>query len=314
MTEERSKQAAAHVRIGIAGHLALAVLKGTAGYLSQSKALIADALHSASDAFSSIAVLRPAAKRFSDGDLDYGQIKAISKGSILIAVLLLILGLETGISSIKSVYYGVDKAPEAFALIIIVISIAVKEALFQFKYRRDKKLSGHERTSGASKHRSDLYASIAAFIGVSGALLGYYLGNIALYYLDPLAGLVIGGLIVRTGYQLLIESIHDKHGHELHQEDSAEMLDTVQRVKGVITIDDLRAREHGHYVIVEIKISVNPRISIQEGHDIAKIIKFTLMKRFIHVSDVFVHVSPYDPGYPYKNHDLQADEMPTLLH
>ncbi|CRF29141.1 ferrous iron efflux protein F [Mycobacterium tuberculosis] len=92
------------------------------------------------------------------------------------------------------------------------------------------------------------------------------------------------------------------------------MIDTVQRVKGVISIDDLRAREHGHYVVVDIKISVNPRISIQEGYDIAKIVKFTLMKRFIHVSDVFVHVTPYDSGYPYKNHDLQADDMPTLLH
>lgn len=314
MTEERSKQAAVHVRIGIAGNLALAVLKGAAGYLSQSKALIADGLHSASDAFSSIAGLRSAAKRFPDEDLAYGQVKAKSTASILISVLLLIVGLEATISSIKSIYLGVDKAPETYALVILVISIAVKEALFQYNYRMGKKFSDQALTSGARERRSDLYSSIAAFIGVSGALLGYYLGNTTLYYLDPLAGLVIGGLVVRMGYQLLMESIHDKRSHVLHQEDSAEMLDTIQRVKGVISIDDLRASEHGHYVIVNIKISVNPRISIQEGHDIAKIVKFTLMKRFIHVSDVFVHVSPYDPGYPYKNHDMQADDMPTLLH
>lgn len=314
MTEERSKQAAAHERIGIAGNLALAVLKGAAGYFSQSKALIADALYSASDAFSSIADLRSAAQRFPDEDLAYGEVKAKSTASILISVLLLIIGLEAAISSFKSIYYGVDKAPETYALIIIVISIAVKEALFHYKYRMGKKLSGQALTSGAREYRSDLYSSIAAFIGVAGALLGYYLGNTTLYYLDPLAGLVIGGLVVRMGFRLLIESIHDKQSQVLHQEASAEMIDTVQRVKGVISIDDLRAREHGHYVVVDIKISVNPRISIQEGYDIAKIVKFTLMKRFIHVSDVFVHVTPYDSGYPYKNHDLQADDMPTLLH
>ena len=89
----------------------------------------------------------------------------------------------------------------------------------------------------------------------------------------------------------------------------------VQRVKGVITVDGLRAREHGQYVIVDVKISVNPRISVSEGHEIAKMAKQHLMKRFSHVSDVLVHVNPYDPGYPYKNNvDPDHDEIPTVLH
>lgn len=314
MTEERLKQAAAHVWIGIAGNLALAVLKGAAGYLSQSKALIADAIHTASEVISSIAALRSAAKRSPGEDHPYGQGKVHSLASIIAFVLLFIVGVEVGISSVKSIYNGVDKAPETYALIVIVISIAVKEVLFQYKHRADSWLSGPSLTPGARKHRTDLYSSIAAFVGVGGAMLGYYLGNATLYYLDPIAGLVIAVLVLRAGYQVLMESLHGSPNHVLHHEDAAELLDTVQRVKGVISVDDLKAREHGHYVIVDIKISVNPRITIQEGHDIAKIVKFTLMKRFTHISDVIVHVSPYDPGYPYKSHDLQADDLPTLLH
>lgn len=72
---------------------------------------------------------------------------------------------------------------------------------------------------------------------------------------------------------------------------------------------------HGHYVIVDVKISVNPRITVLEGHDIAKAVKKILMKRFSHVSDVFTHVNPYDPGYPYKNYMRdQMEDHPPFLH
>jgi divalent metal cation (Fe/Co/Zn/Cd) transporter len=117
------------------------------------------------------------------------------------------------------------------------------------------------------------------------------------------------------GYKLIMESIHDTMDHVLHHEEADELLKAVQRVPGVIAVDSLRAREHGHYVIVDVKISVNPRISVMDGHDIAKHVKHMLLNRFIHVSDVFIHVNPYDPGYPYKNNvDSEQDDFPSLLH
>jgi divalent metal cation (Fe/Co/Zn/Cd) transporter len=100
----------------------------------------------------------------------------------------------------------------------------------------------------------------------------------------------------------------------LHQEETEELLETALRVKGVIAVNDLRAREHGHYVIVDIKISVNPKITVIEGHDIGKSVKHQLLTKFSHVSDVFVHVNPYDPGYPYKDVDSEHPDFPTLLH
>jgi cation diffusion facilitator family transporter len=317
LTDERFQKAEFAAWVGIAGNIALAVLKGVIGIKANSKALIADAIHSASDVAGSVAVLigLRAAKLPPDEDHPYGHGKAESIASIIISVLLLIVGIEIGISAIKTLWHGVDSPPKSYALIAIGISIVVKEILFRYKYQLGKKLGSKALITNAWEHRSDVYSSIAALLGVLGALLGTYMNQPFFYYLDPAAGLFVSLLVLRMGYRLVMESIHNTYDHVLHHEDAAELISTVQRVKGVITVDNLRAREHGHYVIVDIKISVNPKISVLEGHDIARTAKQQLMKRFIHVSDVFVHVNPYDPGYPYKNNmDAEQDDYPTLVH
>ncbi|MDF2835945.1 MAG: hypothetical protein K0Q63_1585 [Paenibacillus sp.] len=98
------------------------------------------------------------------------------------------------------------------------------------------------------------------------------------------------------------------------EESADELMAVVQRVEGVVTVQSIRAREQGHYVVAEIVISVNPRITVLEGQDIAKRVKLLLMHRFLHLSEVMIYVEPYDPGYPYKsNHDPNQEQMPTLL-
>jgi hypothetical protein len=100
----------------------------------------------------------------------------------------------------------------------------------------------------------------------------------------------------------------------MREESADELMAVVQRVEGVVTVQSLRAREQGHYVVAEIVISVNPRITVLEGQDIAKRVKLLLMHRFLHLSEVMIYVEPYDPGYPYKsNHDPNQEQMPTLL-
>lgn len=317
MTDQRFVKAEAAAWIGIVGNIALALMKGIVGFMSNSKALIADAAHSASDVAGSIAVLvgLRTAQLPPDRDHPYGHGKAESIAAIVVSLLLLIVGIEIGIAAAKSIYYGMDSPPAWYALIAIFISIVAKEALFQYKYRLGKKLSSQALIANAWEHRSDVYSSMAALVGVGGAILGDFWNLKLLYYMDPVAGLFVAVLILRMGYRLAMESIHNTMDHVLHKEDAAELLKAVQKVHGVITVDDLRAREHGHYVIVDIKICVNPRITVSEGHDIAKMVRNYLIERFTHVSDVFIQVNPYDPGYPYKNTvDPEQDDLPTLLH
>ena len=98
-------------------------------------------------------------------------------------------------------------------------------------------------------------------------------------------------------------------------EEAADFVTAVQKIHGVITVDDLCAREHGHYVVIEMTISVNPRLSVWEGHEVSKKIKLQLMKQYHHVTNVFIHVNPYDAGYPYKQQaDVEASELPSVLH
>lgn len=317
MTEQRFKQAQFAAWVGIVGNLLLAALKGFFGYVFRSQALIADAVHSASDVLGSFAVLMGlrAAKKPPDEDHPYGHGKAESISAIIVSVLLLVVGIELGISSVKTIWSGVAEPPVWYALAVIVFSIVAKEAMFQYKYRLGKRLNSQALIANAWEHRSDVYSSVAVLIGVGGAVLGGLFQMPILYLLDPIAGLFVALLVLRMGYRLVMEAIHNTLDHVLHKEDANELLQAVQRVKGVITVDELLAREHGHYVIVDVKISVNPRITVIEGHDVAKAVKHMLLQKFNHVSDVFVHVNPYDPGYPYKSiSDIDTNDQPTLLH
>lgn len=317
MSDSRFGKAEKAAWLGIVGNLALAGLKGAIGFISGSKALMADAVASASDVAGSFAVLVgiKAAKRPADDDHPYGHGKAETIAAIVVSVLMIIVGFEIGRSAFDTLRSGVTEPPGMIALVALGISIAVKEILFRYNYHLGKKLSSQALIANAWDHRTDVFSSLAAAVGVGGALLGRYLEQPKLYLLDPAAGLFVSVLVLRMGYKMIKESVHNTMDHVLHEEDAAELVQAVQRIKGVITVDGLRAREHGHYVIVDVKISVNPRISVSEGHEIAKTVKQHLMKRFTHVADVLVHVNPYDPGYPYKNNvDPDQDEVPTVLH
>lgn len=316
MADQRFQKAQFAAWLGIGGNIALALMKGIVGILSGSKALLADAANSVADVAGSAAVLigLKAAKRPPDEDHPYGHGKADSISAIIVSVLLLLVGLEVGINAVKAIFGGVIEAPKEYALAAIGISIVVKEFLFQYHFRLGKKLSSHALIASAWDHRTDVMASVAVLIGVGGAVLGNYMNQPLLYYMDPIAGIFVAALVLRVGYKLVRESIHTTMDHVLHQEETEELLETALRVKGVIAVNELRAREHGHYVIVDIKISVNPKITVVEGHDIGKAVKHQLLSKFSHVSDVFIHVNPYDPGYPYKDVDADHSDYPSLLH
>lgn len=319
MTQQRFARAEFAAWVGIFSNLALAILKGAAGLLSGSQALVADAVNSASDVAGSLAVLIGfrAAKRPPDRDHPYGHGKAESISAIIVSVLVLLAGFEVARHALTTLFFseGPLPAPEPFAVWALLAAIVAKEMLYRYTHRLGKQLKSQALIATAADHRSDVFASGAALAGVAGALLGSAYGIGWLSYADPAAGLIVSLLVLRMGYKIIRESIHSTMDHVLHTEDAEVLIRAAQMVKGVITVDDLRAREHGHYVIVDAKISVNPRITVLEGHEIAKAVKNELMSKFSHVSDVFVHVNPYDPGFPYRAAgDAAQDETPPLLH
>lgn len=293
--DERFRKAEIAAIIGILGNIILAVLKGVIGSISNSRALIADAAHSASDVAGSFAVfvgLR-AAKLPPDKDHPYGHGKAESIAAIIVAVLLLLVGVEIGISSGKALFQPIE-APGTLALYAALISIVVKEAMFRYKYRLGKKIKSDALIVNAYEHRSDVYSSIAVLIGIAGAILGSKFSLPWLIYADPIAGIFVSVLIAKMAVKLGFESIHTTLDHVLHEEDTTEYKEVITGMPGVVNLDEFYAREHGHYVIIDIKLGVDPDISVKEGHDIGKDVKKRLLEED-DVHDVLVHINPYEP-------------------
>jgi cation diffusion facilitator family transporter len=291
--DERYQQVQFAAWVGIIGNIILALIKGVVGWLAGSRALVADAVHSASDVVGSVAVLIGvrAAKLPPDEDHPYGHGKAESIAAIIVAVLLFIVGFEIALSAIKSFNEPIA-VPGIIAIYAVIFSIVVKELMFRYKYRLGKKYRSEALITDAWHHRSDVFSSIAALLGIGASILGGYIGIPWLVYADPLAGIFVAGLILKMAWGLGKQSIHNAMDHVLHDEDTIEMRKTALAVEGVLKIDEFLAREHGHYVIIDIKIAVDPHITVEQGHAIGKKVKEQLVK-IEHVQDVRIHINPY---------------------
>ncbi|GAE30436.1 cation diffusion facilitator family transporter [Alkalihalobacillus hemicellulosilyticus] len=280
--------------VGIVGNVILAIVKAIIGVMSNSKALIADAAHSASDVVGSVVVLIGvrAAKLPPDRDHPYGHGKAESVAAIIVAVLLFIVGFEIAIRAIHSFFEPVV-IPKTMAIYAVLFSIIVKECMFRYKHYLGKKYKSEALVTDAWHHRSDVFSSLAALIGIGAALLGGYMNINWLVYGDAIASAFVAILIAKMAWSLGQQSIHNALDHVLHEEDTVEMKRIAQEVDGVMNIDEFYAREHGHYVIIDIKVAVDPYITVEEGHAIAKQVKARLMEDK-QVQDVLVHINPYD--------------------
>ncbi|SFL64559.1 cation diffusion facilitator family transporter [Salibacterium qingdaonense] len=280
--------------IGIAGNVFLAIFKGITGIMTNSRALTADAVHSASDVVGSVAVLIGvrAANLPPDHDHPYGHGKAESVTAIIVAVLLFIVGVEIGLNALQGLGEPVS-IPGTAALYAIVFSIVVKEGMFRYKHFLGNKFNSEALITDAWHHRSDVFSSAAALAGVGASIAGNHLNITWMLYGDLAAGLFVSILIMKMAWTLGKTSIHNALDHVLHAEDTQEMREEINSVEGVLHVDEFFAREHGHYVIIDIKVAVDPSITVQEGHDIGKEVKERLLLD-AKVKDVFVHINPYE--------------------
>ncbi|MBT2288869.1 cation diffusion facilitator family transporter [Paenibacillus albidus] len=319
MNDKQSPQSEAVAWTGIVSDVALAVAKGSIGYLSGSKALIGDALYSGADAAAKLAEALP--WRPEQGKKNKGALQAEQRRdkkepiiAVFCSVIIFMGGLQILFSAIRDLTLGHLSTPGEWALVTVLLSILLKEAVFQYQYRYFKRLGDGSHASYADSHRFSLYTSITVFLGITLSMAGSYLEWHPLLYMDPIAALLTGCLILRKGYVLVAGSVYGKPVQELPPEEAANFIETVQRVHGVIRVEHLKAVEQGRYLNLEVKISVNPRITVMEAQDISECARKLLQHRFVHVGDVHMDVVPYDPGYPYKsNHELGDNDIPTLL-
>lgn len=319
MRKERLNHTESVLWTGIATDFALALCKGSVGYLSGSKALIGDALHSAANAVTLLVDRLPSINMTSNKNFTQNKQRTPEMTepvvSILFAVLLIVGGIQIAVSSIQGMVSGNIVTPTKTALIMVFVSLAVNEAVFQYQIWQIKRNKDLRYEALSAEHRFVLYCSLTVLIGVSLSMGGPYLEWPPLLYMDSIAALIVSGLIIRKGYILIVQSVYGVHVEGKQHEHKAEFMNTIQRVHGVITVEELKVQEYGQLrqLNMEVKVTVNPRTSVLEAQEIANRIRKLLIHRFNQVTDAKVTVVPYKPGYPYKsNYDVMDNDAPTL--
>jgi len=273
--------------IGIIGNLGLAALKGVAGVLAGSTAMVADAFHSLADLAGSLIVL--VAFRYANQPADqchpYGHGKAESVAATLVGMILIFIGAGVGWTALKGIWLGTDTVPGLLALYMAVVSIVLKEGMFQYKIRLGKKLASPALIASAWEHRSDAYTSVAALIGIGGARLGYPL-------MDPLAGAVVSLAVMKIGLEIGRDGLAQLMDRVPEQAVLERLEELAAAVEGVEEVQRVWARSMGSYLLVDITIAVRGTATVREGHDVAVAVRDALRKGHKDVLRVFVHVNP----------------------
>lgn len=291
---QREKEIVRVTLWGSAANVALVVFKFVAGIMGNSAAMVADAVHSLSDFLTDIIVLvfvRISAKP-QDESHDYGHGKYETIASFIIAMALGVASIGIIVSGCKQFaawLQGADlEAPHAIALLAALLSILVKELLYQYTVRKGRQLDSQALKSNAWHHRSDALSSIGAAIGIGGALL---LGN-RWTVLDPIASIVVGAMLIKTAVDLLRGSMDDLTECSLPAETEQEIIAIVKSVPNVSDPHNLRTRRLGNRIAIEMHVRMTGSTTLAEAHQHASLIEQRLRERFGATTHITIHMEP----------------------
>lgn len=282
--------------ISLVSNIVLTILKIAVGTIFHSPVLLADGYHNAGDVVASAAALTSMriSKRPADEDHPYGHGKAEVISSAIVALILGVAALYIAYESIQAFFSPPEKA-SMIAFITAVISLIVKQVLYLYTIRIGKAMNSKGLIATAYDHLADVYASLAAVIGIGLAMVGSHYQILLLSYGDPIAGLIVTVLVFRLAYEMGKEALDTLMEKSVEPEMLTEFRALILTVPEVKRIDRLRARELGHYKLIDLRIGVDGRLTIQEGHDIIRKIKQTIMDAHPDVDEVLIHLNPWYP-------------------
>jgi len=258
-----------------------------AGILGRSQAMVADAFHTASDILTSAGVLLgfKLAKKPADEHHPFGHGRAESIIAKLMSVLLIGVGVGVALRSAEALAsVNMDK-PGNFALLAAVVSILVKERMYRKVVKTARDIGSSSLEADAWHHRSDALSSVAALIGIAGSKMG-------IYYLDPTAGIIVAGLIVKAGVDAFHKAYDELMDAAPSDKVKEDIVSAVTSVEGVSEVRRVMARKSGIEMFLEITIGVDGKKSVREGHNITIKIKRAVVNSMRNVKGIIVHVEP----------------------
>jgi cation diffusion facilitator family transporter len=287
--DERFNSADRIIWIGFWVNAVLMIFKLGAGYWGRSDAVFADGIESACDfvaIFSTIMALRLGRKPF-DEKHPYGHGRAESLAAILVSLVIIATGVWILSESVHAVIDRNFKSPAGIAVAAAFITIIIKEWLYRFTYTTGARLASPALLAVAKDHRKDAITSISTLVGVGCAYFGWGI-------MDPLAAGLTSLFILHIGWQTFRDASHDLMDGSAPPDFISEVTRLAESVPKVEHVHDIRARRSGQFMIIDLKLDMDPAMTVKESHDIATQVKKLIFEGFPNVGDVMIHINPHE--------------------
>lgn len=278
--------------VTIIGNILLSVMKLIAGFIAHSNAMISDAIHSASDVFSTFVVIigiKLASKK-ADKEHPYGHERLECVAAIVLSMVLFITGFGIGAAALKNITsgdYNNIVVPGILALVAAIVSIVSKEAMYWYTRYNAKRIDSSALMADAWHHRSDAFSSIGALIGIAGARLGFPI-------MDSIASLIIFVFIIKAAYDIFKDAIDKMVDHACDDDTVNQIRECVMKHEDVLGIDMLQTRIFGNKIYVDLEIETDGSYTLSKAHTIAETVHDDIEKSFPKVKHIMVHVNPAD--------------------
>jgi len=287
VSAEKQSAAKKSTLVSVAVNLALTVSQVFAGLLSGSQGLVADGIHSLSDLVADFVVLFANHHSAKDADEDhhYGHQRYETAASLFLGVSLLVVGLGMLWSAGHKIVNPIAASQiSILALYVALGSLAAKEILFRYMLAVAERVRSSMLVANAWHARSDAASSLVVSVGIVGALFGFPI-------LDSVGALVVGLMIVRTGWSFSWDALNDLMDRAASEEEHQHIEKIILSTEGVLGCHDLRTRKMGDMILVDVHIEVDANATVQVGHDIA-LAAANQVKAELPVLNVMTHIDP----------------------
>ncbi|MDE7435926.1 MAG: cation diffusion facilitator family transporter [Lachnospiraceae bacterium] len=290
-TDREMEKTAMRVSIvSVAANLILSLLKMLAGVIAHSGAMISDAVHSASDVFSTFIVMIGIhlSGKDSDQEHQYGHDRLECVASVVLAVVLALTGIGIGAAGIEKITrgdYGTLEVPGVLALAAAILSIVVKEWMYWYTRAAARKINSGALMADAWHHRSDSLSSVGALIGIVGARLGFPV-------LDPVASVAICLFILKAAFDIFKDAMDKMVDKSCDEQTVARIRQIIQEQEGVEGVDLIHTRLFGAKMYVDVEIQADGEKTLNETHAIAERVHDAIETEFAQVKHCMVHVNP----------------------
>ena len=289
LNELRKNPGTRIILVGALANLFLSVFKIAGGIVGRSTAMVADGIHSLSDLLTDVVVLfsHKIGQLPADENHPYGHGRAETIGATLVGAVIIVAGLGLAYQSWGIIATGTFHAPSWPAALAAVVSIAVNEILFRYTRTVGETTNSPSLVANAWHHRSDAISSVAALIGIGGAIMGYPI-------MDPIAAIIVSVMILKVGYDIAFSGLSDLMDTALSETETRRIETMINNLPGVIQTHNLRTRRIGGEVLMDVHILVDHEASVTEGHHIAENVRRELIRAMDNVQDILVHVDTED--------------------